>query len=128
MPILHAIDIEKSIVISTWIGEISDADLIESYQKHFEDEQWEPGYSSIVDLRNAALNCVTDEGLFNLFKLVRSYTEGQCDGFASVIIASDDLAKQLTEKFDSFSNDEFHTIKIFDDIQEAYKWLRTQNK
>ena len=128
MPILHAIDTEKGIVISTWVGEISDADLVESYQKHFEDEQWEPGYSSIVDLRNAELSSVTDEGLFNLFKLVRSYTEGECDGFASVIIASDDLARELTAKFDSFSNDGFHTIEIFEDIQEAYKWLRTNNK
>ncbi|THB69938.1 MAG: hypothetical protein D6B28_10540 [Gammaproteobacteria bacterium] len=124
MPILHTIDSEKGIVLSTWVGEITDADLVESYQKHFEDEQWEPGFSSIVDLRTAVLNSVTDDGLFALFKLVRSYTEGECDGFASVIIASDDLARELTEKFDSFSSDQFHTIEIFDDIQEAYKFLR----
>ncbi len=124
MPILHAIDTEKSIVISTWVGEISDADLVESYRKHFENEKWEPGFSSIVDLRTAALNSITDEGLFALFKLVRSYTEGECDGFTSVIIAPDDLARELTAKFDSFSNDGFHTIEIFEDIQEAYKFLR----
>ncbi len=124
MSIIHAIDSEMGVTLSTWVGEISDSDLLSSYKQLFEGELWQPGYDGILDLRNAKLDLVTDEGLYNLHLLVRSHTEGKCDEFNSIIIASDDLVKELAAKFKSFSDDELHKLIIFADTKEAYKWLR----
>lgn len=124
MSIIHAIDSEMGVVLSTWVGIISDSDLLSSYKELFEGELWQPGYDGILDLRSARLNLVTDKGLYNLHLLVKSHTEGQCDEFNSILIASDDLVRELVAKFESFSDDELHKLTIFADTKEAHKWLR----
>ncbi len=124
MPIVFTIDNEKKVTLSTWIGEVSDLELVSSYKKLFEGGSWQPGYDGIIDLRNARLDLVTDKGLYNLHVLVRSHTDGKCEQFNSVLIASDDLVKELAAKYESFSADELHKLTVFADIKEAYKWLR----
>lgn len=124
MSIIHTIDSEIGVVLSTWVGEVSDSDLISSYKELVEGELWKPGYDSILDLRGARLNLVTDNGLYNLYVLVRSHTEGKCEDYHSVLIASNDLVRELATKYESFSDDELHKLTVFEDIKEAYKWLR----
>ena len=125
MTILHSIDEDKGIVLTTWIGDVKDSELIPAYKKLYEDGKWKPGFHEIVDMRNAGLNTISNEGLHELHMLVRSYTEGKCDGFKSILVASDEIAHEIAIKYQSFSEDVLEEVSVFEGLQEAYEFLRT---
>lgn len=124
MTILHAIDEEKGIVLTTWVGDVKDSELTPAYTKLYEDKKWKPGFHEIVDMRNAGLSYISESGLHELHMLVRNYTEGKCDGFKSILIASDEIAQEIANKYQSFSEDVLEEVWVFEDLQEAYKFLR----
>lgn len=123
MSILHAINDEIGIVLSTWIGEISDADLVPSYKRLYEDDLWKPRFHEIVDLRNAKLDTITNDGLLKFHTLVRSYTDGKCEKFDSVLVASDELVAEIAQTYKTFSEDCPKKLTVFSDLNEAFKWF-----
>ena len=66
MTILHTINEERGIVLSSFLGAISDADLLPAYKQLYENKRWKPGFHEIVDFRNAQMEGVTGEGLHRL--------------------------------------------------------------
>lgn len=123
MSILHAVNQELKIVLSTWIGAVSDLYILQSYKRLYESEFWKPGFNEIIDLRKAGLGAITDEGLLNLNSLVRSYTDGKCDSFDSVLVATDELASDLALTYEAFNEDAPEKIMVFKSLGEAFEWF-----
>ncbi len=124
MTILHSVDKEKNITLTTWIGNVDDSEMVSAYKKLYEDPDWKPGFDEIADMRNANLKAITEVGLLELHQLVRSQTEGKCDSFKTIIVASDQVIKDLAEKYKAFDEDVPEELFVFEDLQEAYKFLR----
>ena len=124
MSIMHAINHELRIVLSTWVGEISDADLEPSYRRLFEDEAWNPGYDGIVDLRYANIRSITREGLSELYSLITNQVNDMPGQFNSVLAASEETVMQFAKTYEELDG-EADKIIVFEDLYEALKWLKS---
>ena len=123
MPILHSINEELGLVISSWVGEISDADLLPSYKKLYENKIWKPGFNEIVDVRNAQVKSVTSKGLLQLSDLVKSYVKEKGIEFKTAIIAPEDLQFGLSRVYEAISHESPEKIMVFRDLNDAFDWL-----
>ena len=123
MSIMHAINHELRVVLSTWVGEVSDADLEPSYRKLFEDEAWNPGYHGIVDLRYANIRSITSEGLSELYSLIENQAKDMSGQFNSVLVASDETVTQFAKTYEELDKGD-DKITVFEDLYEALKWLK----
>jgi hypothetical protein len=123
MAISHKVYTKHEIVFSSWVGTITDADILEAYKKLYEDERWKPGFNEIVDGRNAQPGGVTIDGLRQLEKLVERYTAGKCEGFRTAIIAPKDLSYGLGRLYEALSENSPESVRVFRDPGEALKWV-----
>ena len=123
MPILHTINEELGVVLSSWVGDISDSDLLLSYEQLYQNENWKPGFNEIVDLRNAELSDVTSEGLEQLSITVKQITAGKCEVFKTAVIAPDDLPFGLARVYEAVSADTPERVMVFRDLKHAFVWL-----
>ena len=127
MPILHTINEELGVVLSSWVGDISDSDLLPSYNQLYQNENWKPGFDEIVDLRNADLSDVTSEGLERLSSTVKHITAGKCEVFKTAVIAPDDLPFGLARVYEAVSVDTPERVRVFRDLKRAFEWLEIED-
>ena len=121
MAILHTINQEHGVVLSTWVGVISDSDLLQSYKQLYEDERWKPGFHEIVDAREAQVSDVTSTGLRRLSSMVEGYVAGV--GFRTAIVASKDLHFGLARLYEAVSDASPETVMVFREMDEAIEWI-----
>lgn len=127
MPILHTINQELGIVLSSIVGAISDSDLLSSYEELYENERWQPGFHEVVDLRDAQMERVTSEGLQQLSSLVSRYTNVKTEGFKTAIIAPEDLPFGLARVYEAVSKETPESVMVFRDLNNAFEWLGLEN-
>ena len=123
MTILHTINEEHGIVLSSLVGAIADADLLPSYKQLYENKRWKPGFHEIVDLRDAQMDGVTGEGLRRLSSLVEGYIAGKCDGFKTAVIAPEDLPYGLARLYEAVSEESPENVMVFRDLNQALEWI-----
>lgn len=105
------------------MGEISDAELLPSYKKLYENKIWKPGFNEIVDVRNAQVKSVTSKGLLQLSDLVKSYVKEKGIEFKTAIIAPEDLQFGLSRVYEAISHESPEEIMVFRDLNNAFDWL-----
>ena len=127
MPILHTINKELGVVLSSLAGDISDADLLSSYKELYESECWQPGFHEIVDLRNAQMGGVTSDGLRRVSSMVESFTKGKCEEFKTAFIAPDDLPFGIARMYEVLSSETPENVMVFRDLNKAFKWLEIED-
>ncbi len=127
MPILHTINEQLGIVLSSWVGQISDSELLPSYQQLYENELWKPGFHEIVDLRDADMSSVSSEGLDRLASMVKRYTIGKCDEFKTAVVAPDDLHFGIARIYEVHSSESPEIVMVFRDLNRAFEWLGIEN-
>lgn len=123
MPIFHSINEDLGIVISSYVGAITESDLLLSYQQLFKGGKWKPGFHEIVDTRDAHPNGITLNGLYNLSLLIKRYTDGKCERFKTAIITSDAIISGLAYAYKVFCSGSPKSVKVFKDSTEALKWI-----
>lgn len=127
MPILHTINEQLGIVLSSWVGQISDSELLPSYQQLYENELWKPGFHEIVDLRDADMSSVSSEGLDRLASMVKRYTIGKCDEFKTAVVSPDDLHFGIARIYEVHSSESPEIVMVFRDLNRAFEWLGIEN-
>lgn len=123
MPILHTINEEYELVVSLWVGEISDSDLLPSYKKLYENGKWRPGFAEIVDLRNAQMIGITGEGVRQLASLIQHHTTGKCEDFKTAVIAPKEIPLGMARIYKVHSDESLESVQVFRDLNRAFKWL-----
>jgi len=123
MPILFTIYEEHGFFLSTWVGDISDSDLLSTYKQLFESEDYQPGFHEIADMRNVQMGGVTTQGLRRLASMVERYLAGQCEGFKTAIIAPKDLPFGLSRQYEFLSDESPERVMVFREPKEALKWI-----
>ena len=91
MPIFHEINKKSGVVVSSWVGEIHDLEVLPSYKQLYENSLWRPGFHELVDLRNVDINAVSSETIRKLSSVVEKYTKGKCHGFKTAVVANNDI-------------------------------------
>ncbi len=83
MGISYTIYEKHGFFVSSWVGAISDSDLLPSYKKLLENEKFKPRFHEIADMRNAQMVGVTGEGLRRLSSIKNCTTAAQFSRFPS---------------------------------------------
>jgi hypothetical protein len=123
MPISFKIYEDREFFLSTWSGVISDSDLLSSYKQLLEDDNFQPGFHELIDLRNTQTIDATAEGYRQLSTMVEGHVFGQCDGFKTAVIAPKDHLFGMSRMYEMISDGNTETVMVFKDPNEAVKWL-----
>ncbi len=130
MPILFTLNREHGYFISILIGEFSDNELLASYKKYFEGDEWFPGLNELVDLSQIKYTGVTEDGLTSEgLKKLAAYmetinTKYKITYTKVAIYVTEKSQIELERVFDAFNKDPTATSRVFNDIQQAELWLK----
>jgi hypothetical protein len=114
---------DHGIVSTSWSGEITDDELLDSYRSLCEDSAWTPALWELLDLRAAGLDGVTGQGLVELADLVRGALGDQLEEYRTAVVLSRTLSFGIARMYQAFAEESPETIKIFHDTREALRWL-----
>ena len=123
MGITFNINEKKGFFVSTWVGDISDADLQSAYRSLFEDERFKPGMIEIADMREAQMEAVTSDGLYRLSAMVCRELEGKCEKFKVAIIAPALLPYGLSRAYEVISASSEENVRVFRELDKAFEWV-----
>ena len=123
MPISFRILDEHALVVCTYLGEITDAILLEAWDDFYRHNSIKRGYNEISDLRQAKVTAVTSRGLRDLVALVDKYPSAVEEVHKTAIIASTDLAYGMSRLYEGISSDLPEIIKVFREPLAALEWL-----
>jgi hypothetical protein len=123
MAILFTLNESHGLFISSWLGTISDADLIPAYERLFATEGWKPGFNEIADVREADMAGVTSKGMRQLAMMVESYLRGRCEGFKTAVVAHEDLPFGMARIYAALSDQSPESVRVFRDLKAALEWI-----
>ena len=123
MPISFTIYEERGFFLSSYVGVISDSDLLSSYKQLLEDEKFKPGFHELADMRNAQMTGVTSEGLRHLSSMVESHLTGKCKGFKTAVIAPKDFLYGMSRMYEMISDGTSETVMVFKEPNKAIEWI-----
>ena len=121
MPLANRFYDEQKIVLNTWSGEITDADLIRFYMSMYNNNHWQPGFSEIIDLRDAQLEAVSNSTLLQLSELSTNCLKGA--ELKLAIIAPSELSPQIARLYKAFTHIPNESTKVVHHLDEALEWL-----
>ena len=126
MPAEHRIDTDNSIIVTTWSGEASDSDLIDSltrYQQEIRDRADHHTYDEILDFSQADGFSLTTDGIRRLAQLSVANEVAGVRTRLAIVVAST-LAYGLGRMYESLLESEIlSTVKSFRTADEARQWL-----
>jgi len=121
MPLANRFYDEQKIVLNTWSGEITDADLIRFYMSMYNNNHWQPGFNEIIDLRDAQLEAVSNSTLLQLSELSTNCLKGA--ELKLAIIAPSELSPQIARLYKAFTHIPNESTKVVHHLDEALEWL-----
>lgn len=112
---------DQKIMLSTWSGKIADTELLRFYMAIYNNSHWQPGYNEIIDLRDAELGELSNDGLTHLSELASSCLKGTPLKLA--LIAPSDLSASLAKIYEAFTHVPNESTKVFHHLSEAIEWM-----
>lgn len=122
-PLTHTIHDDLHLLICTWSGVITDAEMLDGYRKAYADRRWSPGFNEVTDLRRADLSAVTSDGLRSVQALVSESTTGFTGAFRTAVLAPTDLTFGLSRMYELMSADSPESVRVCRDIDDAAAWI-----
>jgi hypothetical protein len=122
-PIIHSLHEDLHLLISTWSGTVTDAEMIEGYRKAYADRRWVPGFNEVTDLRRADLRAVTADGLRGVRLLVSESVAGFTGTFRTAVLAPTDLGFGLSRMYELMSDESTESVRVCRDAQDAAAWV-----
>lgn len=133
MPEKHSIDNEKRLIITTWLGEATEVELINALTRYQRDIKVHPcyqTYNEIVDLRGVEGLKVTYGGIREISEIAVKTDQADITTKLAIIVGSS-LAFGLARMYityRNFASNSNKEIKVFTEISEAHKWIETKIK
>ena len=121
--ITFRVETSLGIVVTTWKGKVSNADLISAYTKLFEDPAFQPGFHELLDVSEADMVEVSGEGLRKLELFIESQTPDSVGEFKTAVVAPEDLSFGLARMYGFYSDDSSEAVRVFRDSEKALDWL-----
>jgi hypothetical protein len=123
VPIAYRIDKAARVVVCTHTGTTSDADFIRTYTSLFDDPEYEPGMSKLIDLREADSVGRTGKALTTIGDLLTRQYEGSSVTTRIAIVAPADLSFGLGRMYDMLTNDAPQKVGVFRSVEQPVEWL-----
>jgi hypothetical protein len=121
MPVTIRVDKEAGIVHTTVEGIYTADDLIAEFDKLFDNSDFRPGMNGIADLRQAQ----TYPSSADVMRIARYLIEhqGKIGKSRTAVLVSSDVSFGTTRMFQSYAGDSLIQTKIFQDLDQARRWL-----
>ena len=130
MPAKHHIDNETNLIITTWEGDATESEFIETLKKYQKDIQCDPDYihyNEIFDLSKATNIKITVSGLINVGRTA-SQTDHLFSNKKLALIVSSNMAFGIARMYETYRNMGINTskkIRVFKNESKALKWARS---
>ena len=127
MPIKFSIVKDQKLVISTFTGDVNDSELLTSYDRLINNQEFMIVENEVADMRNAQMTRVSATALFSLSKLVQDHLNKQKKPFKTAVIAPKSLPYGLSRQYEMYSEKSPESVRVFKTLNEAYKWLELED-
>ena len=126
MPLKFTINHKDGYLTCKYLEQITDEELVASWQKFYEGSKWIPGFNELNDLSGADLMSITTSGLRRLAQLSKTMHEKRNIKKVKVAIyAPTPLQFGLSRVYEVLAGDSPEIHKIFKNLDEARTWLNT---
>lgn len=122
-PITHTIHEDLQLLVCTWNGAVTDAEMLAGYRRAYADRRWAPGFNEVTDLRRAELRAVTVDGLRAVHVLVAESMTGFTGAFRTAVLAPTDLTFGLSRMYELMSADSPESVRVCRDVDDAAAWV-----
>jgi hypothetical protein len=122
-PLTHALHDDLRLLICTWSGVITDAEMLDGYRRAYADRRWRPGFNEVTDLRGADLRAITSDGLRGVQALVSESMTGFTGAFRTAVLAPTDLTFGLSRMYEAMAADSPESVRVCRDVHDAAAWV-----
>ena len=122
-PITRTLHDDLHLLVSTWSGAITDAEMIAAYRAAYADRRWAAGFNEVTDLRRADLRAVTTDGLRAVQLLVAESVAGFAGSFRTAILAPTDLTFGLSRMYEMMAAESPEAVRVCRDVDDAAAWV-----
>lgn len=128
MPANHNIDTDAQLLITTWDGAATDSEFIEAiknYQENFQSKPEHHSFNEYINLCKITEVDLTTKGLKTITEIASSTDEDKIKRKLALVVNSTliyGLAK-VYEAYRSLANSAGKEIHVFNNEQDALKWL-----
>jgi len=123
MPIEVKIFKEDQLLLSSFVQEVTNYEMISSYEKLMKTNEFFTVNKELVDMRDCSLADISKEAFLSLSSLVESYLNEKYLDFKTAIVAPEDLSYGLSKLYESYSEHSPETIMVFREAKDALEWL-----
>ena len=123
MPISYQINKQESLIISRHDGEISDKELIDTYDGLFQNDDAKKCLKILVDLRATMSTERSADALRTIADRVRIFHGNSPERTKTAIIAPRDLSFGLSRMYEAYSDEDHEEVMVFRDAQKALHWI-----
>ena len=121
MSLSHRFYHEKKTLLTSWSGEVTDTELIRFYMSIYNSCHWNPEINEIIDLRDAQLDCVSNNALLQLSELATNCLKGA--DLKLAIISPAELSSHIARIYEAFTHIPNESTKVVHHLDEALDWL-----
>lgn len=125
MPITFSFCREHGYVVVVYSGRFGDTEMLDSWKKLYEGNEWVPGLNELVDCSQVTETDVTSHGL----KRLAGYTNGvfSTHGVSSVkvaIYAPTNIPFGMSRIYEANACESLEKVRVFKSMHEAISWLK----
>jgi len=122
VPITYRIDDDRQILFVTCSGQLTDDMVVGLLTDLNDDDRHGPGYSALIDFRQADPFELTPDGVKLFIKLNREHVR-ECQTDKVAIVADDPLAFGTSRMYEMRGGDVAFPVNVFRTYDRAMEWL-----
>lgn len=123
MPIFFRYIPEKSLVIFTHEGHVTDEEFSAAYQTFFKDPRFDQFSNYLVDLRRVDSTSRSPEALFELARFILKNFGNNSIKLNIAVVAPKNISFNLARMYEVFSSSVPWHFKVFQEMSAALSWL-----
>lgn len=123
MPVTFKVNTNSGYFVATWLGNITDTELLTAYKDFIASGEWFPGLNELTDLSQTNFDYITSTGLKDLGEYAEQIYLDNNVSVKTAAYCPKDLPFGMTRIYQSMSDDSPENVKIFRELHAAESWL-----
>ena len=128
MPVEHKIDKDNNLILTSWIGEPTNEEMVEAYNKYYQEIKCKPeyeGFHEIVDFKDSQGSFLTFSGIREVLRIAAKY-DSKTTKTKLALVSESNLIFNMALVYSSYRGllyDSGKEVKVFRELSDAYKWV-----